>query len=59
LLRVIQFTRTNGETDAQLEGKAQTVLAKFHSGDSFAELARKGMQDRGDMSHAANTDKGR
>jgi peptidyl-prolyl cis-trans isomerase SurA len=45
LLRVIQFTRTNGETDAQLEGKAQTVLAKFHSGDSFAELARQFSQD--------------
>ncbi len=45
LLRVIQFTRPNGETNAQLEGKAQTVLAKFHSGDSFAELARQYSQD--------------
>ncbi len=45
LLRVIQFTRPGGETDAQLEGKAQTVLAKFHSGDSFAELARQFSQD--------------
>jgi peptidyl-prolyl cis-trans isomerase SurA len=45
LLRVIQFTRPNGETDAQLEGKAQMVLAKFHSGDSFAELARQYSQD--------------
>lgn len=45
LLRVIQFTRANGETDPQLEGKAQTVLAKFHSGDSFAELARQYSQD--------------
>jgi len=45
LLRVIQFTRPNGETDAQLEGKAQAVLAKFHSGDSFAELARQFSQD--------------
>jgi peptidyl-prolyl cis-trans isomerase SurA len=45
LLRVIQFTRTNGETDPELEGKAQTVLAKFHAGDSFAELARQYSQD--------------
>jgi peptidyl-prolyl cis-trans isomerase SurA len=45
LLRVIQFTRSKGETDAQLEGEAQTVLAKFHSGDSFAELARQFSRD--------------
>ena len=45
LLLVIQFTRPGGETDAQLEGKAQAVLAKFHSGDSFAELARQFSQD--------------
>jgi peptidyl-prolyl cis-trans isomerase SurA len=45
LLRVIQFTREKGVTDAQLEGKAQMVLAKFHSGDSFAELARQYSQD--------------
>jgi peptidyl-prolyl cis-trans isomerase SurA len=45
LLRVIQFTRANGVTDAQLEGKAQAVLAKFHSGNSFAELARQFSQD--------------
>lgn len=45
LLRVIQFTRGKGVTDAELEGKAQTVLAKFHSGDSFAELARQYSQD--------------
>ena len=45
LLRVIQFVRSTGETDAQLEGKAQTVLAKFHTGDTFAELARQFSQD--------------
>ena len=45
LLRVIQFTRPGGETDAQLAGKAETVLAKFHSGESFAELARQYSQD--------------
>jgi len=45
LLRVIQFTRSSGVTDAQLEGKAQEVLSKFHSGNSFAELARQYSQD--------------
>jgi peptidyl-prolyl cis-trans isomerase SurA len=45
LLRVIQFSRVNDPTDAQLEGRAQAVLAKFHSGDSFAELARQFSQD--------------
>ena len=45
LLRVIQFTRNNKETDPLLEGKAQAVLAKFHTGESFAELAREFSQD--------------
>jgi peptidyl-prolyl cis-trans isomerase SurA len=45
LLRVIQFTRPNSENDALLEGKAQAVLAKFHTGESFAELARQYSQD--------------
>lgn len=45
LLRVIQFTRTNNETDAQLEAKASDVLGKFHAGESFAELARQYSQD--------------
>lgn len=45
LLRVIQFTRAAGENDALLEGKALAVLAKFHTGESFAELAREFSQD--------------
>jgi peptidyl-prolyl cis-trans isomerase SurA len=45
LLRVIQFTRTNNETDAQLKAKAEEVLAKFRAGQSFAELARQYSQD--------------
>jgi peptidyl-prolyl cis-trans isomerase SurA len=45
LLRVVQFTRTNSETDAQLRAKAEDVLAKFHTGESFAELARQFSQD--------------
>jgi peptidyl-prolyl cis-trans isomerase SurA len=45
LLRVIQFTRANSEDDAVLRAKAQTVLAKFHAGNSFSELARQFSQD--------------
>jgi peptidyl-prolyl cis-trans isomerase SurA len=45
LLRVIQFTRTNNETDPQLQAKGDDVLAKFHTGESFAELARQYSQD--------------
>ncbi|HTT55753.1 MAG TPA: peptidylprolyl isomerase [Opitutaceae bacterium] len=45
LLRVIQFTRNNSETDAQLQAKAENVLAKFREGESFAELARQYSQD--------------
>jgi peptidyl-prolyl cis-trans isomerase SurA len=45
LLRVVQFTRTNNETDVQLRAKADDVLAKFHTGESFAELARQFSQD--------------
>ena len=45
LLRVIQFTRGNEDNDNTLRAKAQTVLAKFHAGDSFAELARQFSQD--------------
>jgi peptidyl-prolyl cis-trans isomerase SurA len=45
LLRVVQFTRTNNEIDARLRAKADDVLAKFHTGESFAELARQFSQD--------------
>jgi peptidyl-prolyl cis-trans isomerase SurA len=45
LLRVIQFTRTNNETDAQLKAKAEMVLQKFREGEPFAELARQYSQD--------------
>ncbi len=45
LVRVIQFTRSSGETDAQLRAKADMVLAKFHAGEPFAELARQYSQD--------------
>ncbi len=45
LVRVIQFARSAGETDSQLRAKADAVLAKFHDGEPFAELARQYGQD--------------
>jgi peptidyl-prolyl cis-trans isomerase SurA len=45
LLRVIQFTRPGGETDAMLRAKAEDVVAKFHAGEPFPELARQYSQD--------------
>ena len=45
LLRVIQFTRSSGETDATLKAKAEDVIAKFRDGEPFAELARQYSQD--------------
>ena len=45
LLRVIQFTRGAGETDATLTAKADDVMAKFREGEPFAELARQYSQD--------------
>jgi peptidyl-prolyl cis-trans isomerase SurA len=45
LLRVIQFSRPGGETDAVLRAKAEEVIAKFRAGESFSELARQFSQD--------------
>jgi len=45
LLRVIQFTRGAGDTDATLKAKAEQVMAKFREGEPFAELARQYSQD--------------
>jgi peptidyl-prolyl cis-trans isomerase SurA len=40
-LRLIQLTRQEGQTDAQLQEKAQEILARFKAGEKFEDLARE------------------
>jgi peptidyl-prolyl cis-trans isomerase SurA len=40
-LRLIQFTRNDGETDDQLRTKAENVLSRFRTGEKFPDLARQ------------------
>ena len=44
-LRLMQFTRTNGEADAELKTKADTVLARLKAGVKFEDLAKEFSQD--------------
>lgn len=44
-LRLIQFTRNNSETDAQLQEKANLVFARLRAGEKFEDLAREYSQD--------------
>ena len=44
-MRMIQFTRAEGETDEQLRDRAQETLARIHAGEKFEELARQYSQD--------------
>jgi peptidyl-prolyl cis-trans isomerase SurA len=44
-LRLMQFTRTNGETDTELKTKADTVLARLKAGVKFEDLAKEFSQD--------------
>ncbi len=44
-LRLIQFTRTEGETDADLQAKANLVYARLKAGEKFENLAREYSQD--------------
>jgi peptidyl-prolyl cis-trans isomerase SurA len=44
-LRMIQFTRGEGETDAQLGVKAAEVMARIKAGEKFEELAKIYSQD--------------
>lgn len=40
-LRLIQFTRTGGESDDQLRMKAEAVISRVRSGEKFADLAKQ------------------
>jgi peptidyl-prolyl cis-trans isomerase SurA len=44
-LRLIQFSRAAGETDAQLLEKSNAVLARFKAGEKFEDLAKEVSQD--------------
>ncbi len=44
-LRLIQFRRAEGESDGQLRAKAETVLTRAKSGESFEDLAKELSQD--------------
>lgn len=44
-LRLIQLTRTDGETDAQLTAVGNSILAKLKAGTSFEDLAKEYSKD--------------
>jgi len=44
-LRLIQFTHANGESDADLQAKADVVLARLKAGVKFEDLAKEFSQD--------------
>jgi peptidyl-prolyl cis-trans isomerase SurA len=44
-MRMIQFTRGEGETDAQLRAKGQEVVSRFRAGEKFEDLAKQFSQD--------------
>lgn len=50
-LRMIQLTREEGQTDAQLKTEADAILARFRAGEKFEDLAKE-------FSRAGNRSKG-
>ncbi len=44
-LRLIQFTHANGESDTDLQAKADVVLARLKAGVKFEDLAKEFSQD--------------
>jgi peptidyl-prolyl cis-trans isomerase SurA len=44
-LRLIQLSRANGDSDDGLKAKANAILARFHSGEKFEDLAKEFSED--------------
>ncbi len=44
-LRLIQLRRGEGETDAELRGKAEAIIARVQGGETFEEVAKEVSQD--------------
>jgi peptidyl-prolyl cis-trans isomerase SurA len=44
-LRLIQFSRTDGATDADLRAKADAVIARVKAGEKFEDIAKEVSQD--------------
>jgi peptidyl-prolyl cis-trans isomerase SurA len=44
-MRMIELTRNNGETDAELRTKADAILARLRSGEKFEDLAKQFSED--------------
>lgn len=44
-LRLIQLTRNNGESDADLQAQSQDILARFRGGEKFEDLAKEFSKD--------------
>ena len=44
-MRMIELTRNNGETDAQLRTKADTIIGRLRSGEKFEDLAKQFSED--------------
>jgi peptidyl-prolyl cis-trans isomerase SurA len=44
-LRLIQFNRTDGTTDAELREKAEAVIARMKKGEKFEDIAKDVSQD--------------
>jgi peptidyl-prolyl cis-trans isomerase SurA len=44
-LRLIQLSRANGDSDDVLKAKANAILARFHAGEKFEDLAKEFSED--------------
>jgi len=44
-MRMIELTRSNGDTDSQLKSKAETIMGRLRSGEKFEDLAKQFSED--------------